>query len=96
MKAVKGKRATICFGETDAGERIRGLLDRGDLDSIVVDLSTANRLDPAGLEALEHAGQAARAAGIPVFLAGVTPEVYKALHIAKLTGLFVRTNAPEL
>jgi anti-anti-sigma regulatory factor len=58
--------------------------------ALVVDLRSA-AAEPALLRTLRDIADQARAADRAVFLAGVTPQVYKALHVAGLATAFHRT-----
>jgi anti-anti-sigma regulatory factor len=57
---------------------------------VVLDLSDIETIDTALLRALQAAGEAAVGRGRRLELAGIRPEIYKALHLARLAGLCIR------
>jgi anti-anti-sigma factor len=65
-------------------------LQKGWVAGVTVDMREVSYLDPTGLRALLAAGEEARQAGKELSLEGVRTDVYKALHVAKLLGLFKR------
>lgn len=58
--------------------------------AVRLDLGAVTYLGPGALEALGRVADLARVAGKELFVEGVNPVVYKALHIAKLAHLLLR------
>ena len=72
--------------------RLRSELQKGSVATVTIQMDQVSYVDPGALEILLAAGEEARAAEKPIFLEGVRTTVYKALQLAKLTGLFRRVH----
>lgn len=59
---------------------------------MLLDLSAVQRIDPAGLRAIENLAAAAEQKDVKVTLRGVNVGVYKVLKLARLTGRFSFVN----
>ena len=59
---------------------------------VVLDLSAVNRMEPAGIKAMEELAAAAGEKGVKVELRGVAIDVYRVLKLMKLTERFTFTE----
>jgi len=86
----------ICF-DADAGaallEDLRAALSRPTVATVVLDLGSVAYGDPAALALLQRAGEEGRRYGKPIALDAIRPDLYKALHIARIADLFTRVTA---
>ncbi len=72
--------------------QLKTALQKGTVSGVTIDMEQVSSIDPATLRALLTAAEQAREAGKDVFVDGVRPQVYKALHLANLTDYFTRLH----
>ena len=82
---VEGERVTEALAEA------REKLSSAD-GEMLLDLSAVQRIDPAGLLAIEELATAAKQKAVKVALRGVNVGVYKVLKLARLTDRFSFVN----
>lgn len=75
-------------------DSVTGALRQADISSVLINVDAVEYGDPALLAALQDVGEAARHCGKSLALEGVRPTLYKALHVARIAGLFNRVTSP--
>ena len=73
-------------------QHLKAELQKRSVCAVIVDLHDIDRADPAMLQTLRSAGEAAQGAGKDLYVDGARPVVYKALQLAKLGPLFKRLH----
>jgi len=73
-------------------QHLEAELQKRSVCAVIVDLHGMERVDPAILQTLRSAGEAAQGAGKDLYVDGAGPVVYKTLQLAKLGPLFKRLH----
>jgi len=73
-------------------QQLRAALQAPATAVVTIDMTEVAQVDTAALAVLAAAGEAAAAAGKPLYLEGARPSVYKAIQIAKLGAGFRRVH----
>lgn len=95
MSHANGESPRLRLDPNETGTFLQQLtaeIQKRSVHAITVDLGGVERIDTTVLQALQSAGDAARAAGKELYVDGAAPAVYKSLQLAKLGSFFKRLH----